>query len=185
LRVTRRCRRLDVSDGISALNRKAAPAESGPDPFPYVKALSGMATFTSRDDGRTRGTTQAEYKMTLFERIGGHAAVDAAVERFYEIVLGDDRIRHFFVGADMQRQATHQRAFLTYAFGGSPGYAGRSMQQAHGRLVRDMGLSDAHFDAVLDNLGAALRDLGVAPDLVAEVLATAETTRAAVLGRAV
>ena len=53
---------------------------------------------------------------SLFERIGGDAAVDAAVVRFYEIVLADDRIRHFFDGVDMARQTLHQKLFLKYAF---------------------------------------------------------------------
>ena len=38
---------------------------------------------------------------TLYERIGGTAAVKAAVDIFYGKVLLDDRIRHFFDGVDM------------------------------------------------------------------------------------
>ena len=41
---------------------------------------------------------------TLFEKIGGADAVDAAVEKFYAKVLADDRIKHFFEGVDMDRQ---------------------------------------------------------------------------------
>ena len=121
---------------------------------------------------------------TLFERIGGDAAVGAAVERFYQIVLADDRIKHFFDGVDMHRQAAHQTLFLKYAFGGLPSFSGRAMTAAHDDLVRNRGLTDSHFDAVLDDLGRALADLNVPPDLIAEAAAVAETTRAAVLGRA-
>ena len=120
---------------------------------------------------------------SLFERIGGDAAVNAAVDRFYEIVLADDRIRHFFTGVDMERQAAHQKVFLKFAFGGLPSYPGRAMRKAHERLVNDMGLADTHFDAVLDDLGHALRALGVEEELVAEVIAIAETTRNDVLNR--
>ena len=45
-------------------------------------------------------------------------------------------------------------------------------------------LDDGHFDAVLDDLAHALRDLGVGEDLIGEVAAVAETTRADVLNRA-
>ena len=120
---------------------------------------------------------------TLFERIGGDPAVDLAVTRFYDKVLADDRIRHFFDGIDMKAMMQHQRMFLKYAFGGMPNYPGRTMRAAHERLVNDMGLNDSHFDAVLDDLGSALREIGVADDMVAEVLAVAETTRADVLNR--
>ena len=41
---------------------------------------------------------------TLYEKIGGEPAVDAAVELFYVKVLADDRIKHFFVNTDMKRQ---------------------------------------------------------------------------------
>ncbi len=67
----------------------------------------------------------------LFEKIGGGAAVDAAVDKFYEKVLADDRIKHFFEGVDMKRQADHQKKFLTFAFGGPANYSGRSMREAH------------------------------------------------------
>lgn len=56
---------------------------------------------------------------TLFEKLGGKAAVDLAVDRFYERVLNDERIKHFFENVDMNRQRGHQKAFLTYAFGGA------------------------------------------------------------------
>tara|TARA_B110000858_G_C17809687_1_gene480419 strand:+ start:8364 stop:8504 length:141 start_codon:yes stop_codon:yes gene_type:complete len=42
---------------------------------------------------------------TLFEEIGGEAAVDAAVNVFYRIVLADERINRFFEDTDMERQA--------------------------------------------------------------------------------
>jgi len=119
---------------------------------------------------------------TLFERIGGDAAVDAAVERFYEIVLADERIAHFFEGVDMRRQSMHQKLFLKYAFGGMPSYSGQAMRKAHTHLVA-RGLTDVHFDAVLEDLGSALRGMGVGEEMIAEVGAVAETTRSDVLGR--
>ncbi|HIG30780.1 MAG TPA: group 1 truncated hemoglobin, partial [Verrucomicrobiales bacterium] len=53
---------------------------------------------------------------TLFNRLGGEAAVDAAVEKFYDKVLSDNRIKHFFADTDMEKQRGHQKKFLTYAF---------------------------------------------------------------------
>lgn len=120
---------------------------------------------------------------TLYQRIGGEPAVNAAVDLFYTKVLSDDRIKHFFEGVDMQRQAGHQKRFLTYAFGGSPDYPGRSMRIAHERLVNEMGLGDAHFDAVMEHLGATLVELNVPGELIAEAAAIAESTRADVLNR--
>jgi hemoglobin len=119
---------------------------------------------------------------TLFEQIGGQPAVTAAVDGFYQRVIADERISHFFAGVDMQKQRGHQTAFLTYAFGGSGQYDGRSMNKAHQRLVDEMGLTHAHFDAVVENLVATLQSLDVAEPLIAQVGEIAESIRGDVLG---
>jgi hemoglobin len=127
-------------------------------------------------------STQARTSESLYERLGGEAAIDAAVEIFYEKILADDRIKRFFEGIDMERQAAKQRAFLTYAFGGPNKYTGRTVRAAHAKAVT-IGLDDGHFDAVIEHLAATLRQLGVATDLVEEAIAIAESTRDDVLGR--
>ncbi len=119
---------------------------------------------------------------SLYEQLGGQAAVDAAVDIFYRKVLSDDRISHFFDGVDMQRQAAKQKAFLTVAFGGPNNYSGQDMRNGHAHLVA-RGLNDSHFDAVASNLSDTLRELGVAENLISQVLAIAESTRNDVLGR--
>lgn len=119
---------------------------------------------------------------TLFDQLGGEAAVDAAVDIFYQKVLADDRINSYFEGVDMDKQATKQKAFLTVAFGGPNNYSGRGMRNAHAKYVKE-GLNDSHFDAVVENLGATLKELGVADNLITQVAAVAETTRDDVLGR--
>ena len=121
-------------------------------------------------------------KKSLYERIGGEAAVDAAVDVFYRKVLADDRINKYFEGVDMDKQAAKQKAFLTFAFGGPANYSGKDMRDGHAHLVAK-GLDDTHFDAVMENLGATLKELGVADDLIAEAAAIAESVRNDVLGR--
>src|SRR5690606_31510552 len=121
---------------------------------------------------------------SLYERIGGDAAVNAAVDKFYEKVLADERIKHFFEGVDMAKQHRMQKGFFTFAFGGPANYSGKGMEAAHRKLVQDKGLNDSHCDAVMENLGATLVELGVPGDLIAEAAGIAESVRNAVLGRA-
>ncbi|MCB9673257.1 MAG: group 1 truncated hemoglobin [Alphaproteobacteria bacterium] len=97
---------------------------------------------------------------SIYEQIGGAPAVDAAVDIFYRKVLADDRISDFFDGTDMDAQAAKQKAFITMALGGPNQYTGKDMRAAHKHLVK-RGLSDSHFDAVVENLGATLQELGV------------------------
>lgn len=121
-------------------------------------------------------------QATLYDRIGGEAAVNAAVDIFYRKVLTDGRIKHFFEDVDMEKQAAKQKAFLTMAFGGPHNYTGEDMRKGHAHLVQQ-GLNDCHFDAVVEDLGATLNELNVAPELIAEIVAICETTRDDVLGR--
>ncbi|MEL7244735.1 MAG: group 1 truncated hemoglobin [Cyanobacteria bacterium J06573_2] len=110
---------------------------------------------------------------TLYEKLGGKDAVDIAVDKFYEHVLNDERIKHFFDNVDMEKQRGHQRAFLTYAFGGSSVYDGKTMRNAHKNLVEEMGLNEQHFDAVVENLVKTLKELGISDELIQEVGAVA------------
>jgi hemoglobin len=119
---------------------------------------------------------------TLYEQLGGEAAVNAAVEIFYRKVLLDDRISAFFDDVDMDRQIAKQKAFLSMAFGGPAAYTGKDMRSAHARLV-SKGLNDSHVDAVIENLGATLRELGVAEPLIAHVARIANSVRGEVLNR--
>jgi len=119
---------------------------------------------------------------SLYDRIGGEAAVDAAVDLFYRKVLADERINKWFEDTDMDRQRAKQKAFLTFAFGGPANYTGKDMREAHAHLVAK-GLNDSDFDAVMEDLGATLTELGVPGDLIAEAAAIAESTRNDVLGR--
>ncbi|MFU8787439.1 MAG: group I truncated hemoglobin [Methylobacter sp.] len=123
-----------------------------------------------------------ENSQSLYEKLGGEAAVNAAVDIFYRKVLSDYRINRFFDNADMEKQAAKQKAFLTMAFGGPNNYSGADMRTAHAHLVK-MGLNDSHFDAVMEHLGATLTELNVPADLIAQAAAIAESTRKDILGK--
>jgi hemoglobin len=119
---------------------------------------------------------------TLYERLGGAPALDAAVDIFYRKVLADARINRFFGSVNMERQAAKQKAFLTMVTGGPNSYTGVDMREGHKRLVA-AGLDDSHFDAVVENLGATLKELGVPETEIAEVAALANSVRGDVLNR--
>ncbi|MBL6953811.1 MAG: group 1 truncated hemoglobin [Alphaproteobacteria bacterium] len=119
---------------------------------------------------------------TLFERLGGAPAVDAAVDIFYRKVLTDPSISDYFDTTDMDAQRAKQKSFLTMAFGGPHDYTGSDMRTAHQDLVK-RGLDDSHFDAVAGHLQTTLQELGVAGDLIGEVMTIAGSTREDVLNR--
>lgn len=116
---------------------------------------------------------------SLYERIGGEAAVDAAVDVFYRKVLADDRISNYFETLDMDAQRAKQKAFLTFAFGGPSAYAGKDMRAAHAK----MNLSEGDFDAVMENLGSTLKELNVPDELITEAAGIAMSVKKDVLNR--
>jgi hemoglobin len=126
--------------------------------------------------------SDSKKSQTLYEKIGGEPAVNAAVDIFYRKVLQDNRIKHFFEGVDMNKQAAKQKAFLAMAFGGPHNYSGADMRRGHAHLVAK-GLNDSHFDAVMEHLGATLTELKVPGELIGQAAAIAESTRKDVLGK--
>src|SRR5215218_5816170 len=120
--------------------------------------------------------------QTLYDQLGGEAAVNAAVDVFYRKVLTDDRVSHFFDDVDMDRQIAKQKGFLTMVFGGPVAYTGKDMRAGHAHLIA-RGLNDSHVNAVIELLGDSLREVGAPEHLIAKVAAVAESARADVLNR--
>ncbi len=116
----------------------------------------------------------------LYTQLGGEASVNAAVDLFYRKVLNDSSISHFFDATDMDAQHAKQKAFLTMVFGGPNNYTGTDMRTAHAPLV-EKGLNEDHFTAVAGHLQATLQELGVADDLIEQVMSIAASTHDDVL----
>lgn len=119
---------------------------------------------------------------SLFERLGGEAAIEAAVVGFYGRLMSDDTLAPFFDGLDMDAQIKKQIAFMTMAFEGPNRYTGRDLRTSHAKLVA-RGLSDSHFDSVQIHLRETLEELGVDSSTVNEVARVVEGTRRDVLGK--
>jgi methyl-accepting chemotaxis protein len=100
----------------------------------------------------------------LFDRIGGRAAIDAAVAEMYKRILADPLVDRFFEDIDMARLHDMLGEIVAHAFGGPVAYSGRDVVQVH----VGMGIERAHMDAVLGHLVGSLQHLGVPEDLIAE-----------------
>ncbi len=148
-------------------------------------AKEELATATeAKAAAEEKTTVEAEKpaEPSLYEQLGGEKAIDAAVDKFYEKVLADDRVNGFFKGVDMDRQRRMQKAFLTFAFGGPNAYAGRDLRAAHAHLVA-RGLNDTHFDIIVEHLGATLKEMGVKDELIAHAAKVANSVRNDILNK--
>ena len=114
--------------------------------------------------------------QSLYERIGGEAAVDEAVELLYRKLSDDGHIGAFFDGMERDRIIRKQKAFLTYAFGGPGDDAGQSLREAQQQSVQ-RGLDEGHLNLVLHSLTDTLREMGVPEELAREAAVLAEEAR--------
>jgi hemoglobin len=127
--------------------------------------------------------TQATHtSQSLYERLGGKEAVQAAVTKFYSRLLNDPLLSPFFDPDRIDILKRSQMAFMTMAFGGPHTYTGKHLREAHAPLLKK-GLADKHFDMVAWHLSEVLRELGVDEKLIEETLAVVETTRKDVLSK--
>lgn len=115
---------------------------------------------------------------SLYQKLGGKPAMTAAINLFYQKVLADERIKHFFEDINMNKQRRKQQEFLSAAFGGPTPWTGKDLRTAHADIP---GLSEVHFNAVAENLQKTLEELKIPKDLINQVMAIAASTKSAVL----
>lgn len=110
---------------------------------------------------------------TVFDRLGGHDAVENVVNDFYDRVLSDERVVHHFEDTDTTELRAHQVQFISAVTGGPVQYSGQDMREAH----EGMGITDEEFDVVADHLDTALAENDVSGDDREQVLAEVEELR--------
>jgi hemoglobin len=115
----------------------------------------------------------------FLDLIGGRRTIKAATERFYERVLEDDNLRHFFRRTDIAHLRSRQVMFVSMLLGGRV-YTGKDIHVVH-TLAREHGLKDSHFDLFLEHFRAALEEVGVKPENAQEIMKRLENKRKAVL----
>ncbi|WP_438853452.1 group I truncated hemoglobin [Agromyces sp. M3QZ16-3] len=113
------------------------------------------------------GTEQPEPQaQSDYQAVGGGPAVAVVVDRFYQLVLDDDRLRGYFDGIEMARLKRHQVALVSQVMGGPTSYEGRELREAH----KGMGITEEDFGAVAQHLVTALSGAGVPADIIDRVV---------------
>jgi hemoglobin len=115
----------------------------------------------------------------LYDLIGGPRTIEAATKLFYEKILQDESLRHFFEGVDMAHIRSRQAMLVSMLLGGRI-YTGKNIHDAHARS-RDQGLNDEHFNLFLRHFRAALQEVGVEPQNAEKVVKRLESKRGTVL----
>lgn len=96
---------------------------------------------------------------SLYAQLGGEAGVAAIVEDFTLRLADDPDIVVFFANSNIDRFVSSLEEQICDLSDGPCDYQGPPMDRAH----QHMGLTDAHFNAVVAHMQQALIDQGVAP----------------------
>ncbi|TCJ97403.1 group I truncated hemoglobin [Nocardia alba] len=102
----------------------------------------------------------------LYQRIGGHAALETVVDDLYLRILADERLSPFFAGTDLTRMKGRQVEFFAALLGGPTPYVGASMRTVH----RGRGITAGHFGLVAGHLTDALTAAGLDRELTDQVI---------------
>jgi hemoglobin len=172
---------------VKAADPASIPTETQTNTVCPVSGKPVDPAITLAYEGRTwsfaKSACLAKFKEardgSLYQKLGGKAAIDAAVEAFYVKVLADDRVKHFFSDVNMTKQRRKQKEFLSAALGGPLPWTGKDMRAAHA----DLQLNETHFNAIAENLVATLKDLKISQELIDQVIAIVATTKDAVLNK--
>eukprot|EP00340_Litonotus_pictus_P004534 CAMPEP_0170523300 /NCGR_PEP_ID=MMETSP0209-20121228/8736_1 /TAXON_ID=665100 ORGANISM="Litonotus pictus, Strain P1" /NCGR_SAMPLE_ID=MMETSP0209 /ASSEMBLY_ACC=CAM_ASM_000301 /LENGTH=159 /DNA_ID=CAMNT_0010811321 /DNA_START=13 /DNA_END=492 /DNA_ORIENTATION=+ len=102
---------------------------------------------------------------SVYDQLGGEAAINAVVDSFYKKVLADDLVNSFFKGIDMEKQAIKQKSFIAFACGGPNNYKGKDMVKGHAHMA----IEDKHFDEIVKLLVDTLKEFKVPDELIGKV----------------
>ena len=113
--------------------------------------------------GSTYLAAQTGAKKTLYDSLGGRAAIVKVVDDFVSNCAADARINSFFAATakDPKRMAAFKTNLVNQiceASGGPCKYTGKDMKTAHA----GMGISNTHFDALVEDLQKTLDKFKVA-----------------------
>jgi|GEM_PF-1818299 len=104
---------------------------------------------------------------TLYQRLGGQAAIVAVVDDFVSRVSTDCNINTFFDGVDIVQLKTHLVEQICAGTGGPCEYTGRDMKTVHD----EFSIEAKHFDATVDHLIVTLHRFQVGQAEQNELLA--------------
>lgn len=117
-------------------------------------------------------------ERTVFDKLGGWPALEAAVTKFYEKVVADPLLAPHFEGIPMEKQRQKQLQFMALAFGAKDApYMGKAIDVAHRKMIQEAGVGLEHFDHVADHFVTTLQELGVAEDIINEAAEVVLSTR--------
>ena len=118
------------------------PGEQTVDPYAQSNANAGARPMTD---------------PALFNAFHGKEGISRIVDSFVDRNVADPRISDIFKNQDLVRLRRTLKEQFCYLLDGGCDYTGRDMKSSH----KDMGIQDADFNALVENLQWAMSKEGV------------------------
>jgi hemoglobin len=110
-------------------------------------------------------------QQTLFERLGGEAAIAELIHDFYDRVLADPELKPFFKHTSIDKLRRMQHEFFSAALDGPINYTGRPLSHVH----HGRGITKHHFALYVNHLLDTLQDCGINDRDVNEIIGRINT----------
>ncbi len=135
----------------------AAPAAAAPAPSAPEPAAPAAAPAPAAEAPAQPAPAAAPATPTLYDRLGGAAAVGTVVDTFTARVHGDTTLAPLFRGVDMDNFKRLMRELICQGTGGGCSYSGRSMAAAH----QGLNVTEDQFNTVVGYLSETLDQFNV------------------------
>jgi len=118
-------------------------------------------------------------QKSLYDRLGGQPAITAVVDDFVGNVAADTRINRFFARTDIPRLKRLLVEQICQGTGGPCTYTGRDMKTTHA----GMGITDAQFNALVEDLVKTLDKFKVPEKEKGELLGVLGPMKPSIVGQ--
>lgn len=120
------------------LGVQTVPGERPVDPYVASNANAGTTPFQGK---------------AMWHAFHEQAGIDRIIDDFVARLVADKRISDIFVDQDIVRLRRTLKEQFCYILNGGCDYSGRTMSAAH----KDMGIQTADFNAMVEDLQAAMK----------------------------
>ena len=127
-------------------------------------------------------STEQASGPTLYQRLGGREAIKGVVDDFVANMVADPRVNSRFKGmqpAAVSKLQTNLADQICDATGGPCAYLGRDMKTTH----KGMGITEAEWNATVENLVKALNKFKVPPKEQQELLSALSGMKKDIVGQ--
>lgn len=117
--------------------------------------------------------------VSILQILGGDRAINTIINRMFEKVLQDSKLKSYFKNKDMNRIKEQLRHFMTFMLGGANNFEGRSLFEIH----KHLGISNQEYTVFKDLMVQQFQQSGLDTGSLGEIGNLLEAIRGDIIKR--